>query len=72
MRFDFFEHYIENDMFPKHWTETDVLANIAYAHTNKRFTGLGNIYEGTMLDGKKAIMYIDENTGKLISAFPGN
>lgn len=51
---------IENDMFPKDWTQEKLLENISLAYTNKVFTGIGNQYEGTMSDGKKLIICIDK------------
>ncbi len=55
-------------MFPKDWTSQQVVDAIQEAYKNKTYSG-GNRYKGTLSNGMKIEMLIDNN-GKIISAFP--
>jgi hypothetical protein len=63
------EHYEFTDMFPAHWTERELLENIALAYNNKKFFE-GNKYIGKMSDGKEVVLCLDLNTGRIITAWP--
>jgi hypothetical protein len=58
---------IRNDMFPRTWTEQELLENISLAYTNKIFTGVGNQFEGIMSDGKRLIICINGNSSVIVS-----
>jgi hypothetical protein len=54
---------IDNDMFPRQWTREELIENVAFAYKNKVSLGFKNQYLGSMSDGKKLILCIDnENT----------
>lgn len=57
--------------FPEGWTAQDVADAINEAFNNKKFVqGTSNTYVGELSNGMQIEMYIDNVTGKIISAFP--
>ena len=59
----------ESTFFPKAWSAQQVVDAINEAYA-KRVHRTGNIYAGETSKGMRINMYIDEGTGKIISAFP--
>lgn len=57
--------------FPKHWNPQQVVDSINEAFYNKKFVeGTKNTFRGQTAEGLKIEMYIDNVSGKIISAFP--
>ena len=57
--------------FPEDWTPQEVVDAINEAYEYKEFvTGSTNTYVGELENGMQIQMYIDQNTDKIISAFP--
>lgn len=59
----------KSSFFPKKLTPQEVVDSINEAYIDKEYKS-GNEYYGYAKSGMKILMYIDENTGKIISAFP--
>lgn len=59
----------ESTFFPKDWTAQQVVDAINEAYGKKSYR-TGNIYAGDTAKGMRINMYLDEGTGKIISAFP--
>ena len=61
----------KSTFFPESWTAQDVVDAINEAYNNKQFIqGTRNTYRGKTASGFKIEMYIDNDTKKIISAFP--
>lgn len=61
----------KSSFFPESWSAQDVVDNINEAYDNKIFIeGTDNTYRGECDEGVEIEMYIDNNSGKIISAFP--
>lgn len=61
----------KSSFFPESWSAQDVVDNINEAYSNKVFIkGTDNTYRGECDEGVEIEMYIDNNSGKIISAFP--
>ena len=55
--------------FPDDMAPQEIIDSINEAYSNKVFMS-GNTYSGTSSSGMPITMYIDKNSGKIISAFP--
>ncbi|MGL5150113.1 MAG: EndoU domain-containing protein [Clostridium sp.] len=59
----------KSSFFPKDWSAQKVVDTINEAFKEKVYK-TGNTYFGYSKDGVKIVMYIDEKTDRIISAFP--
>ncbi|MGG5460157.1 EndoU domain-containing protein [Clostridium sp. B9] len=61
----------KSSFFPDDWTPQQVVDAINEAYKDKEFVkGSKNTYVGETKDGMEISMYINDKTGKIISAFP--
>lgn len=56
--------------FPRSMSPQDVVNSITEAYKKREYTGSRNIYRGRAKNGLIIDMYIDEKTGRIITAFP--